>query len=181
MGSKNVIKSNPETWQKHEQDTAQKAAIMCLLFALRSHDVACTRYAISVLHADVNRKISDGSPQMHSAIRFLRPEIRGDVESVLANLKLLIDAGADVNMRDCCGETALCVAISHGSVEVVEFLLDKGAAIVDIDSNGSNVVDYVAANAASDPAMVQLVKERYREMCLDWWTAAGPAPTPGGV
>ena len=66
---------------KTSAETAQKSAIMTLLFSLRSHDVACTRYSIEVLHADVNKKISNGSPQMHSAIRFLRPEIKGDVKA----------------------------------------------------------------------------------------------------
>ena len=72
------------------------------------------------------------------------------------------------------------LAISHGSVKVVEFLLDNGAAIVDIDDSGSNIVDYVMHNASSNPAMVFMLKERYPEMFIDWWTAAGPTPT-GGV
>ena len=41
--------------------------------------------------------------------------------------KLLLDKGANVNVRDIGGETALICASRHGHVEIVRMLLDKGA------------------------------------------------------
>jgi ankyrin repeat protein len=45
----------------------------------------------------------------------------------LAEVKRLIEGGADVNWRDSIGETALFGAAAWGHVEVVRYLLDAGA------------------------------------------------------
>ena len=44
---------------------------------------------------------------------------KGDVESVIAQL----DAGVDVNARDCDGDTALVLAAERDHVELVKVLL----------------------------------------------------------
>ena len=40
---------------------------------------------------------------------------------------MLLDAGADRNLRDVCGETALMAASSEGHAEIVRLLLEAGA------------------------------------------------------
>jgi len=51
--------------------------------------------------------------------------------------ELLINAGADVNMKNKRGETALMIAISYGHNDVVRTLLDAGAVklgLIDINT-----------------------------------------------
>ncbi len=45
----------------------------------------------------------------------------------VAAVRLLLDAGIDVNARDARGMTALIAASEHGHVAVVKLLLDRGA------------------------------------------------------
>ena len=42
-------------------------------------------------------------------------------------VKLLIDSGADINVKDKKGRTALRYAVKNGHLEVVKYLIDKGA------------------------------------------------------
>ncbi len=44
----------------------------------------------------------------------------------ISAVKILIDAGADVNVRDADGETCLMKAAFWGHIEVVELLLASG-------------------------------------------------------
>jgi ankyrin repeat protein len=54
-----------------------------------------------------------------------------------SNLKLLLEAGVDVNCKDSnFGDTALHRAASMGSIKTVEFLLDNGANINFVNDTG---------------------------------------------
>lgn len=50
-------------------------------------------------------------------------------ECSIERARRLIDAGADVNAVGMAGRTPLCVAVSHGNLEVVRLLLRKGAGV----------------------------------------------------
>ena len=58
---------------------------------------------------------------------------KGHTETV----KLLLDKGADVNMKTDNGETALIEASENGHIEVVKLLLDKGADVNAKDNYGN--------------------------------------------
>ncbi|KAI1266477.1 hypothetical protein F5Y18DRAFT_359147 [Xylariaceae sp. FL1019] len=60
----------------------------------------------------------------------------------VSSLKLLLDAGADINLQDNDGDTALIVASSRGDddKEAVEFLLNNGADIMHSSSRNENAL-----------------------------------------
>ena len=60
-----------------------------------------------------------------SEIPLFRAIAQEDNETV----KQSIDAGFDVNKKDESGDTALHVAVDHGNVEIIKFLLEKGAKV----------------------------------------------------
>ncbi|WP_371220042.1 ankyrin repeat domain-containing protein [Orientia tsutsugamushi] len=75
-------------------------------------------------------------------------------------LKFLLDNGANVNLMDNDGYTALHYASARGRIDVVEFLLNNNA---DINITGKNtVVHFAAKNGYKD--MVQFWLDRYPNM-----------------
>ena len=68
-------------------------------------------------------------------VRILYLANEGDVEGI----KELLDSGIDVNFRDIDDRTALHVAACHGSSDVAELLLKKGAEVDPKDRWGSTV------------------------------------------
>ena len=46
-------------------------------------------------------------------------------------LKVLLAAGADINMQDVDGETALTYAVSNGRAEIAQLLVDAGADVAE--------------------------------------------------
>jgi len=57
---------------------------------------------------------------------------QGDVKTGIAQL----DEGADVNARDCDGDTALMLAAERGHIELVKVLLKNGADVNAANLNG---------------------------------------------
>ncbi|OBS24987.1 hypothetical protein FPOA_05523 [Fusarium poae] len=55
-------------------------------------------------------------------------------------LKLVLDAGADINHKDIFGNTALMLAAGKGEHESVELLLDRGADVLIVDQDGGNAL-----------------------------------------
>ena len=53
----------------------------------------------------------------------------------------LLENGVRVDLLDHEGNTALLLAVATGSVEVIEFLLRKGADIDAVDSHGRSALD----------------------------------------
>ncbi len=69
-------------------------------------------------------------------------------------MKLLLDEGADINVKDKYGDTLLIQAVSAGHTDVVKFLLDKGAGDINaalmkaVVSGDTNVVELLLARKA---------------------------------
>ena len=73
----------------------------------------------------------------------MRKMVRGGTALIVAALfdraeivKLLCDAGADVNARNEEGETALIWAAMGGKIEIVKILIDAGADVNAKDNDG---------------------------------------------
>jgi ankyrin repeat protein len=64
-----------------------------------------------------------GEPTSESSL--MRAAQRGDLSTVEAELA----AGAEINLQDRHGRTALAYAVANGHIAIVEALLKKGAAI----------------------------------------------------
>jgi len=60
----------------------------------------------------------------------------------VACLKLLMDAGADVNARNAQGQTALHVAAQRGYNNIVKLLAERGADLMAKDADGHSALDY---------------------------------------
>ncbi|KAI1377216.1 hypothetical protein F4677DRAFT_415636 [Hypoxylon crocopeplum] len=63
-----------------------------------------------------------------------------------SSLKLLLEAGADINLPDNDGDTALIVAAYRGDEEAVSFLLDSGADIMHSNKDGLNALQIALVN-----------------------------------
>jgi ankyrin repeat protein len=59
----------------------------------------------------------------------------------------LLDAGVDANMRDVAGDPALISAAWIGSSGIVKLLLDRGADVNAIGSDGRNALQRVLTNS----------------------------------
>lgn len=72
-------------------------------------------------------------------VDFIESAGRGDFENVLKYLEYNID----IDCQDCYGSTALIEAIIHDNIDMINFLLDKGA---DINREGED--DYTPLDEA---------------------------------
>ncbi|MGD0660957.1 MAG: ankyrin repeat domain-containing protein [Syntrophorhabdales bacterium] len=166
-----------EEWAKEERRIRQRAMDYALLFACRGGDWRTAQFTIQKLGADPNTRASSFLPSLHSSIRYMSAN-KMDIEIHKKCVEILLDAKADVSMRDGEGSTALALAIDKGCIEIVDLLIDRKAAIVDVDAApcGRNIFEYVAGKRRSDRHMVDLLRKKFPDLFLDWWTAA-TAPT----
>jgi len=61
-------------------------------------------------------------------------------------LRLLLDAGADLESQDLEGRTPLFYAVMHGNCEIIEFLVNRGANIHHKDNEGQTLLFYAIIN-----------------------------------
>jgi ankyrin repeat protein len=83
-----------------------------------------------------------------------------------ADLKVLVDAGADVNMADVDGDTPLIIAAVCGEADSVEFLLENGADVLPVSKmRGINALQ--AALAADNHRCLELMINHVSELLKD--------------
>ena len=92
---------------------------------------------------------NDSTEPNHAVKALITAAYRGDVKTVLAQL----GEGADINVRDCDGDTALILAAERGHVELVQELL-KAAAEVD----ARNLIGETALMRAAENGLAEVVK-----------------------
>ena len=103
--------------------------------------------------AKVNDKAKDNTSALYeliSAIRYsgfkpLKASSKIDYINYIKTLRLLIEAGADVNNSNTYGVTCLVVATHLGKVQVVEILIEAGADVNKIDKKRTPL-DYAIKN-----------------------------------
>ena len=121
--------------------------------------------------ADVNAKNLDsgGKP-----VKVFRPKEGGGVKTIslpenmllmvasnrgnLEAVKLLLESGANVNAKNCQGQTALMSAAETGRVDALDFLLAQGADIQTEDANGKTALVYAAGRGTLETVHYLLSK-----------------------
>lgn len=85
--------------------------------AIMGYNIICFREYYKKNSCGSNKKIDNKSYPLHFAIENNKPEIA----------KYLIDNGADINVKDAFGCTALSKAISYCNNHLIDYLIEKGA------------------------------------------------------
>lgn len=78
----------------------------------------------------------------------------GDIQS----MDKQISAGTSVDTASSANATALHVAAFHGNVQVVKWLIEKGADVNKLDIDKSNALGYALTGAAQGPKLAELVE-----------------------
>lgn len=73
-------------------------------------------------------------------------------------VNILLEQGAEVDLRDDSSRTSLMLAAKEGRLEVVKLLLKAGAALASVDGGGRNILHYAAEGGGR--LMVQLLLEK---------------------
>jgi ankyrin repeat protein len=107
-------------------------------------------YGVEIAHFDQRNFMDD--TVLHTVCSW------GDVAAV----KVLVDAGADVNAKGDQGATPLFNAVMGGSPEVVSFLLKTGADARIPNSYKRQVLEY-AKNVSAPVAIVDLLENATKE------------------
>jgi len=67
----------------------------------------------------------------------------------------LLDQGAEIDLKDFKGQTALGLAVSRGHLEISKDLLFRGASIQEKDRNANNLLHHAAGNG--DIPMIEML------------------------
>ncbi len=81
---------------------------------------------------------------------------------ILENMKMLIEAGANINIQDSEGKTPLIKAVEEKHVDFVEFLCAAGADLEIKDNSGKTAYDYATEihdYAANKPEILEIIKK----------------------
>lgn len=78
-------------------------------------------------------------------------------ENEIEKVKKFILVGADVNLKDKCGMTALHFAAQVQSVEIASMLINSGAKIDEVDNNGNTPLSTAILNYISDLSLIELL------------------------
>ncbi len=109
-------------------------------------------------NADVTlREMRDRTPL------FLACNWGNDLETV----RLLIDAGSDVNDKNSRGEVILKNTLYYGKKAIIDLLIDRGATISDDEETLRRVLYVTVSNGMERPFNIAV--EKSRKLGLEWW------------
>lgn len=86
----------------------------------------------------------------------------------LETVRLLIDAGSDVNDKNNRGEIVLVSTLYYGKKEIIDLLIDRGAIIPDDKEILRRVLYVTASNGMERPFNIAVEKSEKQNM--EWWT-----------
>ena len=96
---------------------------------------AATKKVISIDEIDEHQDIK-GNTAVHRTAR----------DGNVTMLKIILDAGADINARNKIGATPAMLAASRGHLEVLDLLLEYGADMDAVDDDGWNTLNHACEN-----------------------------------
>jgi ankyrin repeat protein len=115
-----------------------------LLDAIERNDIAT---ASSLISSSVVNLSGEQMPLLHRATELGCVEI----------MALLLDAGADINAVDIYQQSACHVAISYSRFDALKLLVDRGASLGVVDSDGDSLLDIVRVFKKSEQFAVLLL------------------------
>ena len=134
--------ANPNYFEKRCNDGAPPLHQWALL--------ACVEAVQLLLDHEADVSITDnyGRSALKHAAGALNWAETSKAEQVV---KLIIQAGADVNVKSTLGYTPLMWAARAGNLKITKLLIEKGANVHDTDNDGNNALHY-ARNPGYSPA-----------------------------
>lgn len=112
-----------------------------LLAAIKSHDDALVNYFVHQVDGNsVDEEFSNGFTPLSMAAALKDIEI----------IKILLRAGADVNIESSRGRTPLSEACLAGDLAIVQLLIENRASVSHINRHGRNLLDLVRTLAPSN-------------------------------
>lgn len=86
----------------------------------------------------------------------------------LETVRLLIEAGSDVNDKNSRGERVLISTLYYGKKEIIDLLIDRGATIPEDEETLKRVLYITASNGMERPFNIAV--EKSKKLRMDWWT-----------
>jgi ankyrin repeat protein len=86
----------------------------------------------------------------------------------LEAVKLLVEAGSDVNDRNVRGESVLVSTLYYGKKEIIHYLIDRGATLPEDERTLRQVAYVTASNGMKRPFGMAVNKLEKKK--ADWWT-----------
>jgi len=172
LASERTEKKHRE-WDAYQAEIRQRAFDFGLVFSCRRCDLPVVKLSITQLRANVNTMEAPGMPCLHSVIECCITDDPRDIKERIKCLALLLKYGADIELRDSEYDTPLAVAVKKNCVEIVEYLLDRGAQICAITYDDKNVIS-LAAGVLHNEGLLHMLENRptLEEFFMDWWTEA---------
>ena len=124
----------------------QKRTLLMLLASQKPSDRINERISYLVEHFSPSATVQDihGFTVVHHLAQL---ELNEQAQvALVATAKLLIDGGADLNIKDYASRTALFHAVKNANLPLVQFFLEKGAQCPEsraIDQNGENLLHLI--------------------------------------
>ncbi|MFC2156630.1 ankyrin repeat domain-containing protein [Acidobacteriota bacterium] len=85
----------------------------------------------------------------------------------LETVRLLIDAGSDVNDRNAGGEILFTSTLYYGRKDIIDLLIDRGGVMPNDELSLSRILYVTASNGMERP--FNMVVEKAQEHGLEWW------------
>lgn len=128
--------------------------------ALKRNDV---KFAKHLLHScgdklNMDHINADGDPMLHFACS------KGQSEAV----KLLVNAGASVNMADSKGQTSLHISASRLQADITKYLLDNGADVMNYNKDGELPLDVASSLETALILVSKMVSLGYKDLVNDY-------------
>lgn len=150
----------------HMLETTDEKGYTPLLAAAQSHTPESVAFLLAQ-KANIHATDLNGCSALHLATNDRRGQTTDRDETrdnkAYAVMTMLLDAGADINLQDNGGQTALMRAEMLGLRKTADMLIAKGADLSLNDKNGETVLEHVKENDAARWSEIQHLQQSAAE------------------